>query len=270
MNTSFRAVCEAAQADWDVPALAVGTLVDGRVADGRARLRACDPLPDRLGHEADGRGARPLAPRPRRAHRRVAGRRPRPASALAHERLRLRARRPRLRAVRPGRRRARALRRRAAVGAAVLRRRGGLVVRQHRLLARRRAVRAASGRELRGGARRARPAAGRARGDVVRRARPRRLRAGPAPDALSASAASLRRARLDGRGRAAVRRLAPRAAPSRPRSASSRASRSAASTASGSSASGSPASRSGATPGRTAASRRRSSRSRIAARSSPG
>jgi CubicO group peptidase (beta-lactamase class C family) len=30
MNTSFQAVCEAAQADWDVPALAVGTLRDGR------------------------------------------------------------------------------------------------------------------------------------------------------------------------------------------------------------------------------------------------
>jgi CubicO group peptidase (beta-lactamase class C family) len=31
MDTSFRAVCEAAQADWDVPALAVGTLAGGRV-----------------------------------------------------------------------------------------------------------------------------------------------------------------------------------------------------------------------------------------------
>lgn len=30
MNTRFQAVCEAAQADWDVPAVAVGTLVDGR------------------------------------------------------------------------------------------------------------------------------------------------------------------------------------------------------------------------------------------------
>src|SRR5579871_2015053 len=30
MDTSFQAVCEAAQADWDVPALAVGTLHDGR------------------------------------------------------------------------------------------------------------------------------------------------------------------------------------------------------------------------------------------------
>jgi CubicO group peptidase (beta-lactamase class C family) len=30
MNTRFQAVCEAAQADWDVPALAVGTLAGGR------------------------------------------------------------------------------------------------------------------------------------------------------------------------------------------------------------------------------------------------
>jgi CubicO group peptidase (beta-lactamase class C family) len=31
MNTSFQAECEAAQADWDVPALAIGTLSDGRL-----------------------------------------------------------------------------------------------------------------------------------------------------------------------------------------------------------------------------------------------
>ena len=31
IDTSFRAVCEAAQADWDVPALAIGTSFDERV-----------------------------------------------------------------------------------------------------------------------------------------------------------------------------------------------------------------------------------------------
>jgi D-alanyl-D-alanine carboxypeptidase len=40
MNTSFQAVCEAAQAAWTVPALAVGTLVDGTVT---AVHLGCDP-----------------------------------------------------------------------------------------------------------------------------------------------------------------------------------------------------------------------------------
>ena len=97
-----------------------------------------------------------------------------------------------------------------AVGAAPRRPRGSVVVRQHRLLARRASRSRASQSPLRGRACPARARAGGSRGDRVRRAGRRGQRTGLGRGAVSAGAPALRRSRLERARPARVRPVPPR------------------------------------------------------------
>ena len=255
LDSSFLQASEAAALAWEVPALALGVSVGGDVETAAVGCDPDDPLPGRVDHEAVHDRPRPRAARSRGADGRLAGRRPGPPPALAHERLRLRA-------------------------AGDLGRFGTATTPSAELVAELPTVRRFVGVEqawsyantgywlagqlcaeragelVRGGARAA-------------RARPAGLEAtsfgepdlaGTGPDALPRRRTRARGGRPAVSSRTSTTCCASAAAARRagrsPRCASCTASRSAASTGSGSSASASAASRSGATAARTAASSR--------------
>ena len=170
--------CEAAALAWDVPALAVGISVGGDGRDVRGRLRPDDAFPGRLDHEAVHGHARARAARSR-SRDRASGPPTSGSATCSRTRAATTASCPSVTwpgsatattRWRPPSPSCRSVRR-------FLGRRAGVVVREHRLLARR-AARAleAAGTTLRGGAGAADPAPRGPGVDFVRRARARRHR----------------------------------------------------------------------------------------------